>query len=272
MSDYSCLSTSLYCIWKSDAMNKEDKRHWVPDNLSYLRKVLGKVPCTYGLPLFQLYYSSPCIDHDGVSNRLNGANDKLHAFRIIVGYAWNWFVSRIAGYELTTADLDRTIETVLKQAANSKFSNDERDWNDWLCIDKDDKDFRFVMLLFNEIQDLKTPADGWEFIEYRIGRYAIQNEALTTFVPIRVQHDFKIRFGKDAIKEFKEAFHCRFNARFDITKDICAWACNYDEGTIRACSWLSGKQIQRLLKKAGIHNSKAKHRRKENKDGKDHHD
>ena len=269
MSDYSCLSTSLYCIWKSDAMNKEDNRHWVPDNLSYLRKVLGKVPSTYGLPLFQLYYTIPRYDNDNVLNRLNGANDKLHAFRIIVGYAWNWFVSRIAGYELTEDDLIRTIDSVLKQAANSKF-NDEREWNDWLCIDKDDKDFLYIMKLFNAILEMKTLDEGKEFLEWKIGQYAIQNEALTTFVPIRIQKIYKDKYGKDAIKAFKEQHQCMFNARFDITKDICAWACNYDEEIIRTSSWLSGKQIQRLLKKAGIHNSKAKHARKENKDGKDH--
>ena len=252
-------------------MNKDDKRHWVPDNLSYLRKVLGKVPCTYGLPLFQLFYSSPKEDHDGVLNRLNGANDKLHAFRIIVGYAWNWFVSRIAGYELTEDDLIRTIDSVLKQAAKSKFNNDVREWNDWLCIDKDDKDFKDVMRMFNDILEMKTLDEGKDFLEWKIGQYAIQNEALTTFVPIRIQKIYKDKYGKDAIKTFKEQHQCRFNARFDITKDICAWACNYNEETIRTCSWLSGKQIQRLLKKAGIHNSKSKHKRKDNKNGKDDH-
>jgi hypothetical protein len=247
-------------------MNKEDNRHWVPDNLSYLRKVLGKVPSTYGLPLFQLYYTIPRYDNDNVLNRLNGANDKLHAFRIIVGYAWNWYVSRIAGYELTEDDLIRTIDSVLKQAANSKF-NDEREWNDWLCIDKDDEDFLYIMKLFNAILKMKTLDEGKEFLEWKISQYAIQNEALTTFVPIRIQKIYKDKYGKDAIKAFKEQHQCMFNARFDITKDICAWACNYNEETIRTCSWLSGKQIQRLLKKAGIHNSKAKHARKENKNG-----
>lgn len=250
-------------------MNEDDKITWVPDNLSALKKALHTVPSTYGLPMFQLYYSKYRKDNDGVDNVLHKSTRMLHAFRIIVGYTWNWFVSRIAGMNLTETDLNRTITAKICYAAKVKESNDKWQWNELLGVDKFDYDFMKILTLQHKILDLKTVEDGQHFASKMLSRFAIQCEALTTLVPIEVQHNFKIRFGDKAIEEFKNRYQDVVNARFDITKDICAWACNYNEETIRTCSWLSGKQIQRLLKKAGIHNSKSIHRRKENTDGKD---
>lgn len=256
-------------------MNKDDKNiTWVPDNLSALKKALHTVPSTYGLPMFHLYYSVAHKDYDGVSNRLkkDKSNALMHAFRIIVGLTWNWFVSRIAGMKLTEVDLNRTITAKICLAANIKDKNLDLQWNELLGIDIQDPEFKKVLQLQHKIMELKTVEEGQAFAANLLSKFAIQCEALTTLVPIEVQHNFKIRFGNKAIQEFKNRYQDVVNARFDITKDICAWACNYNEETIRTCSWLSGKQIQRLLKKAGIHNSKSKHRRKEKDNGKDHND
>lgn len=255
-------------------MNEDDKNiTWVPDNLSALKKALHTVPSTYGLPMFQLYYSVTRKDYDGVSNRLNKdkSNALMHAFRIIVGLTWNWFVSRIAGMKLDETDLKRTITAKICLAANIKDDKSDWRWNELLGIDIQDPEFKKVLQLQHKIMELKTVEEGQHYATNLLSKFAVQCEALTTLVPIEVQHNFKIRFGDKAIQEFKNRYQDVVNARFDITKDICAWACNYNEETIRTCSWLSGKQIQRLLKKAGIHNSKSKHRRKENKDGKDNH-
>ena len=255
-------------------MNEDDKNiTWVPDNLSALKKALHTVPSTYGLPMFQLYYSVTRKDYDGVSNRLNKdrSNALMHAFRIIVGLTWNWFVSRVAGMNLTETDLKRTITAKICLAANIKDDKPNWKWNELLGIGIQDPEFKKVLQMQHQIMELKTVEEGQHYAANLLSKFAIQCEALTTLVPIEVQHNFKIRFGDKAIQEFKNRYQDVVNARFDITKDICAWACNYNEETIRTCSWLSGKQIQRLLKKAGIHNSKSKHRRKENKDGKDNH-
>ena len=255
-------------------MNEDDKNiTWVPDNLSALKKALHTVPSTYGLPMFHLYYSVTRKDYDGVSNRLNKdkSNALIHAFRIIVGLTWNWFVSRIAGMKLDETDLKRTITAKICLAANIKDEKPDWRWNELLGIDVHDPDFLKVLQAQHRIMELKTVEEGQQYVANVLSKFAIQCEALTTLVPIEVQHNFKIRFGNKAIQEFKNRYQDTVNARFDITKDICAWACNYNEETIRTCSWLSGKQIQRLLKKAGIHNSKSKHRRKENHNGKDDH-
>ena len=250
-------------------MNEDDKITWVPDNLSALKKALRTVPSTYGLPMFHLYYSVAHKDYDGVSNRLNKdkSNTLMQAFRIIVGLTWNWFVSRIAGMKLTETDLKRTITAKICLAADIKDDKPDWRWNELLGIDASDFEFLKVLKMQSQIMKLKTVEEGQQYVANLLSRFAVQCEALTTLVPIEVQHNFKIRFGDKAIQEFKNKYQDVVNARFDITKDICAWACNYNEETIRTCSWLSGKQIQRLLKKAGIHNSKSIHRRKENKNG-----
>lgn len=234
---------------------------WVPDNLTALFKQLDDTPAVYGLPLFHLFYSKPHIDHDGISNRLSDSNKYVHAFRIIVGTTWNWAIANLSGLNISKSDLNKSITAKCCLCAGIKSSNKETwKWNKILNIDDDSIPFLNICRMRNTIlciYDIENPNGPLalsvalkRFFEDNLAKYAIQKEALVTLVPLDIQ-------AKTDMKEFINENQKVFKIRYDLTKDIVSWAIAEGEKAIREKSWLSVKQIQRLLRKTGT-NSKRK--------------
>ena len=243
---------------------EEIKETWVPQSLSQLRKIIGHEPCLFGLPLFNLYYSAACKDNEGVFNRLDESNNKLHAFRIIVGLTWNWTVCNITGsYTLDKSRLNASITALCRLVSGKKLF----DAAQMLNLNWDDQD----MLMIRKIQDdliklseTKNIHDATHYFIEHLSMFAIQQDALTTLVPLDVQKEFKDTYSVNAIDAFKDTYQKQFSARIDITKDIAAWAINYSETEIREKCWLKSKSIQRLMNKLGT-NTKRKYARKPSK-------
>ena len=243
--------------------------NWVPDNLSCLKKLLGHHPAVYGLPLFQLYYSKFREDKDGIKNRLRKDDPielkRLHAFRIIVGFTWNWMIAKFAGLKYNKHDLENSITAKLRLLVSNRGLNS---WHELLDIDPNDPEFQRIMCFHNVIQRLTTPEDAKVYFKEVLAKYAIQPAVLTMFIPLETQLKYRTEYGKNAVKKFKEDHQKILNSRFDLTSDIISWVASLEERNcsaerkLRDYSWLSGKQIQRYLRNGNVGNSKSKHKRK----------
>jgi hypothetical protein len=245
--------------------------HWVPDNLSSMKKLLGHHPAVYGLPLFHLYYSEIHLDKDGISNRLpkDASLDlrRLHAFRIIVGITWNWLIAKFAGLKYDKQDLNNSITAKLRLLTGNK-SKLTLDWHELLKIDQNDVEFKRAICFHDVILRLNTPEDAKVYFKEVLAKYAIQPAVLTMFIPLETQLKYRTEYGKNAIKKFKEDHQKILHSRFDLTSDIISWVASLEERNcsaerkLRDYSWLSGKQIQRYLRNGNVGNSKSKHKRK----------
>lgn len=245
--------------------------YWIPDNLSSLKKKLGHYPAVYGLPLFQLYYSKVHIDKDGISNRLPKDASielrRLHAFRIIVGITWNWLIAKFAGLNYDAQDLNNSITAKLKLLTGNK-SKMTLQWHEILKIDQNDTEYSRALFMHYAIIGLATPKAAEGYFNECLAQYAIQSDVLTMWTPLEVQHKYRTEYGKDAIKKYREHYQETFSSRFDSTKDILSWVASLEnrngsaERKLRDMSWLSGKQIQRYLRRGNVSNSKSKHKRK----------
>ena len=235
---------------------------WVPDNLKKLEQLSGKQACLHGLPLFRLYYSSP-RNCGGIYNRIDGTNNMLHAFRIIVGLTWNWLVCNACGYPCSKDTLYYTITAMCRQCSTNKKK--EGKLHNMLNVNPNSPDYRKIMLLYQEMLDLgdanPTIAVVEKYFIDKLGKYAQQEDALTTFIPLDVQAFYKEQYGKFAVDQFRFD-NQEFTAQFDVTRDIDAWSITIPETELRNKSWLSASKLRRKLNKQG-RNSKAKHGRRQ---------
>jgi hypothetical protein len=255
--------------WKEEILKKTVLKCWVPDNLSKLKKLLNtEKPLTRGLPLCHLYYTTPRKDNDGYFNRKMGGDVELHAKRIIIGLTWNWCVAKLAGMDLSEEDLNNSITIVLCQFTGWKPQY-ELKWNDMLELDNDT--YTHIISIYQNCLDecyhretnTVFPVSMKDWFEDNIAPVIIQKDAITQFTPLDTQKIAKDKDGKKALQEYQRFFQeCRkWNVRVDLTTDYIDWSAPLDETEIRKKCWLSGKQIQRLLTKAG-RNSKSKYGRK----------
>ena len=244
---------------------EENKDTWVPQSLKQLKGIIGHEPGLYGLPLFNLYYSKACKDNEGVYNRLDGSNNRLHAFRIIVGLTWNWMVCNVTGvYKLDKSRLKASISALCRLASGKKLVFDI---GQMLNLKYDDEDMLMITQMQDEIIEIAETGNyntAAKYFTEHLSMFAIQQNALTTLVPLDVQKEFKDTYGSNAIDAFKETYQKKFSAGIDITKDIASWAINYSETEMRAKCWIRPKKMQTLLNKLGM-NTMKKYARKPSK-------
>lgn len=245
---------------------------WVPDNLSALKKQIGKNPQLYGLPMFQLFYSQKRIDHDGVWNRLDKENRLTNAFRIIVGMTWNWMMADLAGLKLDKTILSRSITAKCGLAAGEK--KESWKWNETLGISLFDNDYGRIKIIHNELLSLfdackdlpdKDKAAAYEkFFGKKIAKYSTQRQVLTRFIPLKVQKKYvDENLKKYAFTQFQEdQASFPYKIRLDMSEKLEDWAKRVGEQEIRKNSWLNAKQAQRLLSKAKINSLSKVFRRK----------
>jgi hypothetical protein len=245
---------------------------WVPDNLSALKKQVGKKPQLYGLPLFQLFYSKKFIDHDGIWNRIDDENKLTNAFRIIIGMTWNWMMADLAGLKLDKTVLDRSITAKCCLAAGEK--NDNWKWNEILRISLYDNDYgrilrihKELLLLYEdnkELPDEDKAASYEKFFSKKIAKYSTQRQVLNRFIPLKVQKKYvdenQRRYAFTQFKEDQESFP--YKIRLDMSEKLEDWAKRVGEQEIRKNSWLNAKQAQRLLSKAKCNSLSIIYRRK----------
>ena len=256
----------MFSIWKGRQMIMTDfekikvdlkesrELTWVPDNLSKLSKLnFGISPCLIGLPFVKLYYSTP-KRQAGVYNRLEDGNRLLHAFRILVGTAWNWAVCNACGYKISFENLFESISRLCRECGCLKGESYAKQFG----IDENSDDYRYIMDLFERIIELHDQKELDSFFKENLAKYSIQEKALITLVSLDIQEQFKKKYGnkKACIKAFRAEFQQKFNFEVSITKDVNAWVMNYTDTELRKKSWLEPKTIQRKCKGR---NSKAKH-------------
>lgn len=245
---------------------------WVPDNLSALKKQIGKEPKLYGLPMFQLFYSSKFIDHDGIWNRIDGENKLTNAFRIIVGITWNWMMADLAGLKLDKTILDRSITAKCCLAAGEK--NESWKWNEILRISQFDNDYNKILRIRNalltlyedskELTDEDKAAAYETYFSKKIAKYSTQRQVLNRFIPFKVQKKYvDENLRKYAFTQFLEdQASFPYKIRLDMSEKLEDWAKRVGEQEIRKNSWLNAKQAQRLLSKAKINSLSKVFRRK----------
>ena len=245
------------------------KLDWVPDNLSQLRKQIKDEPCLYGLPLFDLYYSKPLPTPDkvGFLNRIDGKNNVLHAFRIIIGIMWNAVAVRASGYEIEDERVDQSIRQLCFLFTFKKMerTNADLEWWQILEVDNTSTEWHFIMneyaglrMLFDEHADYKK---ALTYFKIRLAPYIVEDKALTTFIPLKTQKEYKDMYGNNAIKAYKAEWQQIFSIKADLTKPFDTWTIDYTEDELRHNCWLGGKTIQRLLSRTG-RNTKSKHGRR----------
>lgn len=253
----------------------DDTDRWVPDNLSKLQKLLGKSrPLLYGLPMFHLYYTTPKDD-----NRYDGRNNFKHAFRIIVGLAWNWAICDLSGeYKMNKDRMKASITSQLLQFMGKKTTEvTSHAW--WVIarLAKESDSYKLIEELFSEIVLIHDLYEDdcqlrWikrlrELFENKLSKYATDNVMLAVFVPKELQQEYKDTYKIGKVDGSVDAFKCMFqmeiDVKYDNTLDMNAWIVTQDEEFLRKYSFLSPKQVQRLLTKVG-RNSKANHGRRNN--------
>ena len=270
-------------------MSDSTEVRWVPQNLSQFQDVLhlkkgrrnGEKPSIYGLPIFDLYYTLPGHDNLKIPNRLFAADgtphghNMLHAFRILVGTTWNWYMSNIAGYKLSEDDLNHTITSLCRQCAGIKKDDPKPwQWHKLLNVKNNDPSFLQIVQWRNDIiqlsrTDTKPYKNSLKWFIDNIGFFGIEKEAKITLVPIAIQKAYINVYAegnvtdavkKKAIKLFIKDFQKEFTAAYVTTKDQHVWSLDYDEETIRKSSFMLSKTAQRTLSLTN-RNSKKKHGR-----------
>lgn len=243
---------------------------WVPENLSQLKKKLGRQPSLYGLPMIHTFYSVPQTDHHGISNRRENNNELVNLFRIVVGTTWNWLMANLAGYTIDKDDLRGTIAQTLQIYTSDKSI---KQWTD-VCTNPNvatiikqigqmhydmvktfDKHHGALYLNQNAVADLH------DYYKNHLSMFATQNQALTIWTDLTTQERWKNNHGKDAIKAFKDTYQSIWCFDADMTADIASWYVNQSESDLRTKCWLGYKTIQRALSTTG-NNSKSNHGRK----------
>lgn len=269
-------------------MSYSTEVRWVPQNMKKFREVLhlkGKeTPCLHGLPVFNIFYSEPKKGNDDIVNRLTDnygnylGNNYLHAFRIIVGCTWNWFMANIAGYKLEIADLNYTITSLCRQCAGIKKDDPKPwKWNELLGCDKDDFRFKEIEMLKTSILQLymefdASKNDHWvsvmKWFSSNLSKYVLQDNAKLTLIPIDIQRKYRREYGNKAEEVYVEKHHKHFTMEVGLTLDRESWfaalihkvGAETAERVLRYETFASGKVQRNMLNGAGI-NSKKKHAR-----------
>jgi hypothetical protein len=247
-------------------METDLKYGWVCDNYSKLLKYNHNIqPELYGLPLFHLYYSQ---EKDG--NRVTDKNKIKHAFRIIVGLTWNWTVCRLTGVnKLPVKRLDATMSGMLHLFMNKKTKGETAPFQ---VLEMDPKDPKYIYIneLRKSILILEKNLEGQsdyvaelkKFFSKNLAQYATDVWTIAMFVPFEKQREYIDTYTKaNAFDAWMCDFQMEMDAKIDLTNDKSVWAKLQPEDSIRNSTFLSGKQIQRLLAKTGT-NTKAKHGRR----------
>lgn len=236
---------------------------WVPENLSQLKKVLGRQPCLYGLPMIHTFYSKPDKDHHEISNRHSKCNEPVNLFRIVAGTSWNWLMANLAGY---TIDIDDLRGSIAREIQTYNDDKNAKKWSDVCAVQsflgavgKLHKDMVDIYNKYNgQLNNQAAITDLHDFYKNRLSMYATQNQALTMWTDLNTQQLWKNNHGKDAIKMFKATYQSSWCFDADMTADIASWYVNQSETDLRTKCWLGYKTIQRALTSTGK-NSKCKH-------------
>lgn len=246
-----------------EEVNIKQSGIWVPQNFSELKKKYQRNLSVYGLPMFHLFYSkSEKYKKDWSIGKIDGKNNMLHAFRIIVGITWNWLMSNLAGYQISKYDLAGTITSLCYIAANKDKSISSTHWHDILNVNPYDKQYCEFLTMKTEMESLKEHCFTSEkeltetlrgyFME-RIAKYVANknDRAITMFTPLSVQKEYKDMYGKNAVKAYRAEHQEFYTCYIDLTSDFSSYIIQYEPSVIKTNCWLTAKTIQRLLSKQG---------------------
>lgn len=178
---------------------------------------------------------------------------------------WNWTVCNVTNfYTMSESRLNASIMAVALQCCCKKYGKlDDYDYDKIFEVDKNNKTYKMIFKIKKDLIKLAkegTIQDARAYFENNISKYAVQKEALTIHVPLKVQRQYKDMYKQNALEAFKAEHQEILSAEMDLTTDIAGWAINFNETELRENCWLKPKTMQRLLNKIGK-NTKRKHGR-----------
>lgn len=244
-------------------MYMKNSGKWVPDNLSELKKLLKRRKINvYGLPMVHNFYAGENkYSHDwDIEPFLTGKNNLHHAFRIIVGTSWNWIIANLAGYQVSKYDLGGTITSKCYAISKKNKNVSSTHWHDILNVDEFNPNYRKFLYINQQLINI------WEhqfnspfelvgtlrkFFSDNIAEFAVNDKALTMFIPLDIQKKYKTEFKKDAVKQYKAEHQTDFYCYIDLTTDLYSYMVRYKTDKLKECCWLSPKTLQRILSCAG---------------------